>query len=78
MYGITNAQQLANGGGGGGGGGATTYYCDKSWQGGTVLFCGGKYTSGTDAGLWCWNGSFSASTSGRYVGGRLCYRPWFL
>ena len=53
----------------------SSYYCDKSWQGGAVLFCGGFWNDGAYAGLWCWSGSFSASYSSRSVGGRLCYKP---
>lgn len=53
----------------------SSYYCDKSWQGGTVLRCGGYWYSGTLAGLWCWSGNYSASYSNYDVGGRLCYKP---
>ena len=52
-----------------------SYYCNKSWQGGTVLYCGGAGWSGADAGLWYWRGYFSASFSNDNVGGRLCYKP---
>ena len=53
----------------------SSYYCDKSWQGGTVLGYGGYYGSGAGAGLWCWDGYRSASDSRGNVGGRLCYKP---
>lgn len=53
----------------------TTYYCDKSWQGGTALYCGGRYDSASDAGLWYWRGDFSASSANGVLGGRLCYKP---
>ena len=53
----------------------SSYYCDKSFQRGTVLGCGGVWDNGTLAGLWFWNGSFSASSYYNYIGGRLCYKP---
>lgn len=53
----------------------SSYYCDKSWQGGTVLYCGGSWYYGTVAGLWYWYGNASASFSNSYIGGRLCYKP---
>ena len=53
----------------------SSYYCDKSWQGGTVLYCGGAWNYGANAGLWVWSGYFSASNSANGVGGRLCYKP---
>lgn len=53
----------------------SSYYCDFSWQGGTVLYCGGSWYSGPLAGLWCWAGNDSASSSGNFIGGRLCYKP---
>ncbi len=53
----------------------TSYYCDKSWKGGTVLFCGGRWDDGTIAGLWFWLGADSASFSYIDIGGRLCYKP---
>lgn len=53
----------------------TTYYCDKSYQGGTVLIYGGYYNFGTRAGLWGWNGYYSASLSAPNLGSRLCYKP---
>ena len=57
------------------GGDETTYYCDYSWQGGSVLFCGGYGSGGTYTGLWCWVGSSAASASNNSMGGRLCYKP---
>ena len=53
----------------------SSYYCDQSWQGGTVLYCGGQWNANTLAGLWYWGGSDSASTLYDNVGGRLCYKP---
>lgn len=53
----------------------SSYYCDKSWQGGTVLGSGGDWGSGTSAGLWYWYGLNSASVSSNLIGGRLCYKP---
>lgn len=53
----------------------SSYYCDKSWQGGTVLYCGGTWYNGTYAGLWYWLGDNSASDSDSNIGGRLCYKP---
>ena len=53
----------------------SSYYCDKSWQGGTVLSCGGYLNGGANAGLWYWAGDYSASHSGISFGGRLCYKP---
>ena len=53
----------------------SSYYCDKSWQDGTVLFCGGTWDYGASAGLWCWGGYSSASYSHYMFGGRLCYKP---
>lgn len=54
----------------------SSYYCDKSWKGGTILCCGGYWRDGTDAGLWFWSGSETASSSqNNSIGGRLCYKP---
>ena len=53
----------------------SSYYCDRSWQGGTVLNCSGKWNNGTRAGLWYWDSDNTASTSGIDIGGRLCYKP---
>ena len=53
----------------------SSYYCDKSWQGNPVLYCGGGWNDGADAGLWAWSGNASASTSIIGIGGRLCYKP---
>ena len=53
----------------------SSYYCDQSAQGGTVLCCGGRWSTGADAGLWYWDGSRSASFSYSFLGGRLCYKP---
>ena len=53
----------------------SSYYCDKSWQGGDVLYCGGVWSNGADAGLWFWAGYLTASHTSNGVGGRLCYKP---
>lgn len=53
----------------------SSYYCDKSVRSGTVLYCGGYWYSGTNAGLWCWLGNQFASGSSNRIGGRLCYKP---
>lgn len=53
----------------------SSYYCDKSWQGGDVLYCGGIWSNGADAGLWFWAGYLTASHTSNGVGGRLCYKP---
>ena len=53
----------------------SSYYCDKSFQGGAVLVCGGLWSGGTTSGLWCWNGSNYAGYSSDLVSGRLCYKP---
>ena len=59
------------------GGGSTTYYCDYTYysSGGTVLYVGGYWSSGTFAGLWYWLGDYSASNASSNVGGRLCFKP---
>lgn len=51
------------------------YYCDKSWEGGTTLQCGGGRDIGKSAGLWYFGANNSASGSNIVVGGRLCYKP---
>ena len=51
------------------------YYCDKSWQGGNVLNCGGSWADGTRAGLWYWYGKASAALTNISISGRLCYKP---
>ena len=53
----------------------SSYYCDKSWQGKKILSCGGNWSSGANAGLWCWDGGYTASNSYNILGGRLCYKP---
>lgn len=57
------------------GGSEGTYYCDYSWSEGTVLRCGGLWSSGTTAGLWYWNGDDDASRYSSLIGGRLCKKP---
>lgn len=57
------------------GGDRNTYYCDSSYKGGTVLACGGGWSNGGVAGLWCWHGNVSASLSHPDFCGRLCYKP---
>ena len=53
----------------------SSYYCDKSYQGGTVLPCGGFWNGGTNAGLWAWSGVNTAASSYYNIGCRLCYKP---
>ena len=53
----------------------SSYYCDKSWQDGAVLCCGGARNDGMYAGLWCWSGNVPASRTNDIIGGRLCYKP---
>ena len=57
------------------GGDETTYYCDRAFEGGTVLFCGGGWDYDDYAGLWYWGGASSASETSISIGGRLCYKP---
>lgn len=53
-----------------------THYCDYNVAyGGTVLYVGGDWNYATNAGLWFWNGYYSASGSNSGVGGRLCAKP---
>ena len=53
----------------------STYYCDKSWQGGTVLYYGVSWGGGAAGGLWSWTGYYSTSYLIDTLGGRLCYKP---
>lgn len=55
----------------------STYYADNSWygSGGVVLFVGGGWYNGSNAGLWSLNGYYSASASDSDIGARLSYRP---
>lgn len=53
----------------------SSYYCDNSRQGGTILYCGGSWSSGATAGLWYWVGRRAASDTDIGIGGRLCYKP---
>lgn len=59
------------------GAGSTTYYSDYYYvsNAGTVLYCGGRWSYGADAGLWCWYGDNTASSAYSSIGGRLCYKP---
>lgn len=59
------------------GAGGTTYYSDYYYyaEGGTVLDCGGRWSSGGGAGLWNWDGDYSSSYAYGFIGGRLCYKP---
>lgn len=60
------------------GAGSTTYYCDYHYTNngaGTVLYCGGGWYRGADAGLWGWGGGNPASYAYSSIGGRLCYKP---
>jgi len=56
--------------------GSGTYndYCYVA-EGGTVLYCGGRWSSGGNAGLWLWSGYYSSSSTRGDFGGRLCYKP---
>lgn len=53
----------------------SSYYCDKSFQGGTILYVSGVYGRDVNVGLWYLNGDPSASYSSDAIGGRLCYKP---
>ena len=53
----------------------SSYYCDRAFEGGTVLFCGGGWDYDDDAGLWYWAGGSPASETSISIGGRLCYKP---
>lgn len=53
----------------------SSYYCDKSFQGGTVLYVCGGYSRNANTGLWYWNGDDTASSIGGSLCGRLCYKP---
>lgn len=59
------------------GGTPTTYYSDYSnyADGGTVLLCGGYWSSSVYGGLWRWAGSDRSSSAYSSFGGRLCYKP---
>lgn len=59
------------------GAGSTTYYSDYYYvsNAGTVLFCGGYWLYGANAGLWVWRGVGAASLEYSNIGGRLCYKP---
>lgn len=55
---------------------SSTYYSDYGvTYGGSVLFVGGRWNGGGDAGLWYWNGYYDSSDSDSVIGGRLCYKP---
>lgn len=56
-----------------------SYYCDYHISrghisGGIVLYCGGDWMYAGRGGLWNYTET-SVSTSSKYVGGRLCYKP---
>lgn len=55
----------------------TTYFCDHcdAALAGVTLVVGGYFRRSGSAGLWCWDGSYGASTSNDLTGGRLCYKP---
>ena len=59
------------------GGSKTTYIPDYSWtsSGWLVLCVGGGWDYGSDAGLFCFNGSHSSSYSYIYIGARLMFIP---
>ena len=53
-----------------------SYYCDYSYNcGNSVLFVGGYWDYGLNAGLWAWYGDDDSSGSYSVIGGRLCYKP---
>ena len=58
-------------------GGETQYYCDYEFysSAGDVLVVGGLWSRGANAGLWCSDGAYNASSSSSRIGGRLVYRP---
>ena len=56
-----------------------SYYCDYHISrghisGGIVLYCGGDRMYAGRGGLWNYTET-SVSTTGRDIGGRLCYKP---
>ena len=53
------------------------YYCDYEnyYSTGNVLFVGGRWSNGANAGLWCSFGNFGDAYTNAGVGGRLVYRP---
>ena len=59
------------------GGSDTTYFADYSGysSSGTVLYVGGLWDYGSDAGFWYLDGHYSASFADAFIGGRLCYKP---
>lgn len=61
----------------GGSGTENTYYGDYTYysSSGTVLYAGGYWNSGANAGLWYLDGSDESSSSRSNIGARLSYRP---
>lgn len=59
------------------GGSETTYIPDYSWtsSGWLVLYVGGHWDDGSDAGLFCFGGNDSSSHSGSGIGARLLFVP---
>lgn len=57
-------------------GSANTYYGDYCWysSGGVVLYVGGAWSYGANAGIWFLYGGSGASSSRSYIGCRLCRR----
>lgn len=55
----------------------TTHYCDwcSMGEGDCVLYVGGVWSSGLDAGLRYWGGDYGSSYYGSSIGGRLCKKP---
>ena len=60
-----------------GGGSESTYIPDKEWYstGICVLVVGGNWSGGSAAGLFYFNGGYSASISGSSIGARIIYLP---
>ena len=58
-------------------GSSSTYFADYVYysSSGTILLVGGAWGYDPYAGLWNWDGNFSASSASALVGGRLCYKP---
>lgn len=59
------------------GAGTATYYSDYYYvqSTGVILYVGGSWNYGVNAGLWSWSGYNGVSDAYGYIGGRLCYKP---
>ena len=59
------------------GGGTTTYYCDHYWQsaGNRAPLVGGRWSDGTNCGLFAWDCGSAWSNAGAHIGARLSYKP---